>query len=176
MNKSKKTTQKKVQNKYQNKTAKRIHKLEKNSNLEKNKKPETHKSKKSLKIKSELVKLFIETLTSIKLYHWRTHSYSEHKATDELYTQLDEKVDEFVEIMQGKMLSPNRIEEINDVIRMATPSKKNDLLERMLQFNEKMQKLDTVFDKKKDSDLLNLRDEIMGLVNRFIYLYSFDKI
>lgn len=172
MTNHKKTTIKKAQNKHQNKTAKRITKSGKKSNLEKT---ET-KPKKSLKAKSELVKLFIETLTSIKLYHWRTHSYAEHKATDDLYSQLDGKVDEFVEIMQGKMFSPNRIEEINDVIRMATPSKKNDLLERMLKFNEHMQNLDIIFDKKKDSDLLNLRDEIMGIVNRFIYLYSFDKI
>jgi len=30
-------------------------------------------------------------LHTVKLYHWRTHSYSEHKATDNLHEALSEQ-------------------------------------------------------------------------------------
>ena len=31
------------------------------------------------------------------------------------------------------------------------------------------------FDSKRDSDLLNVRDEILGDINQFLYLLTFDK-
>jgi hypothetical protein len=31
------------------------------------------------------------------------------------------------------------------------------------------------FDSKKDSDLLSVRDEILGHINQFLYLLTFDK-
>lgn len=34
----------------------------------------------------------------IKLYHWQTHLYSRHTATDNALTKLDENIDEFVEV------------------------------------------------------------------------------
>ena len=177
---STKRSQKKRQNSYQKKTAKNGNRvLINNTNLDEDLSSKimntTHSYQKG-NTKSNLVKLFLETLTSIRLYHWRTHSYAQHKATDDLYKNLEEKIDEFVEVMQGKMLSSKRIDAINDEIKMSTPGNKKDLLNRMLSFNEKLQHLDFLFDPKKDSDLLNIRDELMGIVNRFIYLYSFDEI
>ena len=46
--------------------------------------------------KSHIVKIFLEMLHMVKLYHWRTKSYSQHKATDELYSKLNDKIDKFV--------------------------------------------------------------------------------
>ena len=45
---------------------------------------------------------FLHMLNTVKLYHWKTTSYSTHKATDQLYSDLNEKIDEFVEILLGK--------------------------------------------------------------------------
>ena len=52
--------------------------------------------------KSVLIRTFLEMLNIVKLYHWRTHSYAEHKATDELYAKLNEHIDTFVEVLLGK--------------------------------------------------------------------------
>ena len=35
--------------------------------------------------------------------------------------------------------------------------------------------LNDVLHKEKDSDLLNIRDEILGALNQFMYLFSFNK-
>ena len=51
---------------------------------------------------SEIILKFIQMLNIIKIYHWKTLSYPEHKATDELYESFNGRMDEFVETMLGK--------------------------------------------------------------------------
>jgi len=126
--------------------------------------------------KSELVKLFLEMLTTIKLYHWNTHSYSRHKATDELHEKLSELVDQFVEVMQGKMFTPNRIRTINSEILAYTPETKMKMVDKILFYIEQLQNLNNIFSTTKDSDLLNIRDEMLSHLNQFLYLFSFDEI
>ena len=46
--------------------------------------------------------VFFEMLLMVKLFHWKTHSFARHKATDELYDSLNDHMDKFVEIMLGK--------------------------------------------------------------------------
>jgi DNA-binding ferritin-like protein len=41
-------------------------------------------------------------LNIVKLYHWNTTMYSQHQATDELYSSLNNSVDEFIEVMLEK--------------------------------------------------------------------------
>jgi len=38
----------------------------------------------------------------VKLFHWKTHSFATHKATDELYASLNEHMDTFIEVLLGK--------------------------------------------------------------------------
>ena len=46
--------------------------------------------------------VFFEMIMMVKLFHWKTHSYATHKATDELYESLNEHIDEFIEVLLGK--------------------------------------------------------------------------
>ena len=50
------------------------------------------KSTKSVNI----TKVFLEMLNTVKLYHWKTYSYSTHNATNELYKDLNKYIDEFI--------------------------------------------------------------------------------
>jgi hypothetical protein len=134
-----------------------------------------HKKRQPLE-KSELVKMFLEMLTTIKLYHWNTHSYSRHKATDELHEKLSELVDQFVEVMQGKMFTPNRIRIINSEILAYTPETKMKMVDKILFYIEQLQNLNHIFSTTKDRDLLNIRDEMLSNLNQFLYLFSFDEI
>ena len=49
----------------------------------------------------EMILFFMGMLNTVKLYHWKTFSFATHKATDELYEDLNKYVDEFVEVMLG---------------------------------------------------------------------------
>ena len=50
----------------------------------------------------QITVVFLETLMMVKLYHWKTHSYATHKATDQLYDSLNDNIDKFIEVLLGK--------------------------------------------------------------------------
>jgi DNA-binding ferritin-like protein len=54
------------------------------------------------KFQKEMTLIFFEILLMIKLYHWKTHSYATHRATDELYSSLNKNMDKFIEVILGK--------------------------------------------------------------------------
>ena len=72
------------------------------SKAKKIKRNKTSKKMLSNTQKSRMIKMFFEILHTIKLYHWKTKSYSQHKATDELHEKLSEQTDRFVEVLMGK--------------------------------------------------------------------------
>jgi hypothetical protein len=50
-----------------------------------------------------------------------------------------------------------------------------DFKERIFEFREFFINMDKYFDKKRDSDLLTIRDELLIDINQFLYLMTFDK-
>jgi len=123
--------------------------------------------------KSHIVKIFIELLNMVKLYHWKTRSYAKHKATDELYDNLNKHIDEFVEIMLGK--DQSRIRMVEKRIDLLDASSSTEFTKRIHEYREFLIDLNLYFDARSDTDLLNSRDEILGDINQFLYLMSFDK-
>ena len=63
----------------------------------------------------EVVVKFLETLNTIKLFHWKTHSYATHKATDELYSKINDNVDTFVEVLLGKCGNRIHLEHVKHI-------------------------------------------------------------
>ena len=49
-----------------------------------------------------IVVMFLQMLNTVKLFHWKTTSFAQHKATDDLYSNLNSSIDSFVEILLGK--------------------------------------------------------------------------
>ena len=52
---------------------------------------------------AEYILRFLEMLNTIKIYHWSSLSYPTHKATDELHSKMSELVDSFIEIYIGHL-------------------------------------------------------------------------
>ena len=123
--------------------------------------------------KSDIVKMFLEVLNMIKLYHWKTHSFSQHKATDELHERISENTDKFIEVLMGK--DQSRIQMIESKIDLIDPNKLTDFKDRIHKFREFLENMNIYFDKRNDSDLLNIRDEMLSDINQFLYLLSMNK-
>jgi len=126
------------------------------------------------KFEQEIVVKFLEVLTAIKLYHWKTHSYATHKATDDLNDKLHENVDSFVEILLGKRgdrvnLTHKKSISLRDY---RTPEEFKRELEK---FKSYLVGLDNCAALKtmSNSDLYNIRDEMLANVNQFLYLLTF---
>ena len=120
--------------------------------------------------KSHIVKIFLEMLHMVKLYHWRTKCYSEHKATDELYSKLNEHIDKFVEVLLGK--DQSRVKMLESRIELLDIDNTRELKERIFEYRDFLTDMNIYFDAKRDSDLLNIRDELLGDLNQFLYLLT----
>jgi DNA-binding ferritin-like protein len=122
---------------------------------------------------SHIAKVFIEILNVIKLYHWKTHSYAEHKATDDLYEKLNSHIDEFIEVLLGK--DQTRIKMIERRIDLVDVRDTKEIKMRIHEYREFLADMNIYFDTKRDSDLLSIRDNILADLNQFLYLLSFTK-
>lgn len=146
----------------------------KRKNKTRNTKKNVKKSKLTASPKSsKIVLTFLEFLNMIKLYHWKTRSYSQHKATDELYGRLNDNIDKFVEVLLGK--DQSRIHSMEKQLNLINTDDLSDVKERVLHFRTFLNEMNIYFDEKKDSDLLSIRDDILSDINQFLYLLSFDK-
>lgn len=122
----------------------------------------------------EIVLMFLQMLNTIKLYHWKTMSYATHKATDELYISLGANVDLFVETMLGKKGERINLTNVKHLPLMDYTNItdfKNEI-EKYKKYMVGMNDSKTV-DLKGNSDLLNIRDTILGDLNKFTYLLTF---
>ena len=120
----------------------------------------------------EIAVVFLEMLLMVKLFHWKTSSYATHKATDELYERLNENIDKFVEVMLGK--TESRLDMKGKKIEFTDPSTKKSLKNIVNKYKILLEdKMNKYIDINKDTDLLNIRDEILGNINQFLYLITF---
>lgn len=129
------------------------------------------KSNKRSTHKTEMVRTFMEMLNVVKLYHWKTHSFPDHKNTDKLYSQLNENIDKFVEVLLGK--DESRIMKWDKNMKIIQYDNKASFKARIYQYREYLKDLSDILDPRMDSDLLNIRDEILADINQFLYLLTF---
>ena len=116
------------------------------------------------------IHFFFQMREQIKLYHWQTKVYSRHKATDGVIDALDEHIDKYVEVYMGKYGRPRLSAQTNTIklqnlsegsivkfIKACIKALTNDLARGL---------------KPTDTDLLNLRDEMLGELDQLLYLFS----
>jgi len=122
----------------------------------------------------EITVKFLEMLLMVKLYHWKTHSYATHKATDDLYTKLNANIDSFIEVLLGK--SGLRTDLLsNKNIRLVDLSSQESLKREIEDFKGYLVNLNNSKAMKQmtNTDLFNVRDTILGDLNQFLYLLTF---
>lgn len=113
---------------------------------------------------------FLTLHNQFKVYHWQTQkkvgSYAQHIAFGTAYDELSEHIDDFIEIYQGKRgvikgrdgftlnlqnLDDNPEAFIDEFVKYLT------------------QNVTEALDPTADTDLLNIRDEMLGILNQTKY-------
>ena len=116
---------------------------------------------------------FLEILMMVKLFHWKTQSHSVHKASDEVYEKLNELFDKFIEVLLGKtnvrtnLLNHHTISLVDLSSDSEMKPKINQFKSYLVSFN-KIKSINT----NENTDLYNIRDEILGECNKFLYLLT----
>jgi len=115
---------------------------------------------------SEIVRFFFTLQLNMKIYHWDTTSYARHKASDEFGQNLLPLVDKFVEVFIGKYKVKPMTNKINISSEFITDEGSENLLKKARKYLEELNS------KINDTELLNIRDELLGEVNQTLYLYQ----
>ena len=117
--------------------------------------------------KGDIVMHLLTIRNQVKLYHWQTGSFARHKASDDLTAALDDKIDAFVEAYMGRYGRPTvtgsiQLHNFSEAEAKAFVRKETKYLQRDLPH----------MIEKDDTDLLNIRDEILGELNKVLYLFT----
>jgi DNA-binding ferritin-like protein len=145
-----------------------------NSKNSKKKTRRTHSSSTNKYTHQRIVTMFLQMLNTVKLYHWKTSSYAQHKATDELYGNLNTNIDTFVEVMLGKTGGRVNLTFVK-TLHLLDYTNVEDFKREVAKYKQfliDMNKDDTL-NITNNSDLLNIRDEILANLNQFTYLLTF---
>lgn len=117
----------------------------------------------------DLVKLFFHMNLNIKLYHWQTTSYARHKATCDLHGVLTDLSDQFIEVYMGKYERPEFKDSFTVMVKELSDKNAKDLLE---EYSNVLKKEVSKYIKTSDTDLMNIKDEMLAAINKTIYLFT----
>lgn len=126
------------------------------------------------KFYQEVTVEFLEMLNTVKLYHWKTTSHAVHKATDQLYSSLNEHIDSFVEVMLGKTGGRTNLTQKKSIVLKDLTN--NEQIKREVNgYKSYLVGLNNnkALKSMSNTDLFNIRDEILGDLNQFLYLLTF---
>jgi DNA-binding ferritin-like protein len=120
---------------------------------------------------ADILQVLLLLRNQVKVYHWQTMSFARHKATDDLVTALDTHIDTFTEVYMGKYGRPHFTAK-HSTLRLYDLSDKKGhrVLEEAVKWL--VNDLPKHLKPKEDSDLLNIRDEIVADLNKARYLFT----
>jgi DNA-binding ferritin-like protein len=117
------------------------------------------------------INFLLSLQVQMKINHWQTKGLARHKAFGEFYDTLGELIDTFVESAMGKygrfiLDEETKTIQLHNLSDIEMKGLINTVRESLIQMSEQ-------FD-SSDTDLLNIRDEILGEVNKLGYLLTLE--
>ena len=107
---------------------------------------------------------------TVKLYHWHTPSYARHKASDRLFNNMVQLIDKFMETMQGGRGLRVSITKASLSVATLDDNTISAYLHAVGSWLVSQLPLLLLPD---DTELLNIRDELLEAVNQTLYLFTF---
>lgn len=110
-------------------------------------------------------------LVQMKINHWQTKGYARHIAFGEFYDVMNGLIDTFVESAMGKygrftLDEETKTIQLTNLSELDMKGLVNTVRESLVQMSEQLDSSDT--------DLLNIRDEMLGELNKLSYLLTLE--
>jgi hypothetical protein len=120
----------------------------------------------------KLASVFLDVSIQLKIYHWQTKIYARHKASCELISKVNDLTDQIIETLQGIYENRLRINNVNNKIVINNHTD-TTIVELLKYFTSWLKEKFPEYVDKKNTDIYNLRDELLGAVNQTLYLFTF---
>jgi DNA-binding ferritin-like protein len=120
---------------------------------------------------SSNVKFLLGLQCQIKIMHWQTKGFARHKAFDETVSELADLTDSFVEEAMGKygrfiLDDETKTIELSNLSEIDVKAMIKVVCDALIQYTQQFEETDT--------NLLNIRDEMLGLFNKLLYLITLE--
>jgi DNA-binding ferritin-like protein len=117
------------------------------------------------------VNFLLSLQIQMKINHWQTKGLARHKAFGKFYDTLGGLIDTFVESAMGKygrfvLDEESKTLQLNNLSDIEMKGLINTVRESLVMMSEQLDPSDT--------DLLNIRDEMLGEVNKLSYLLTLE--
>jgi hypothetical protein len=123
------------------------------------------------RMSADHIHFFLHLRDQIKLYHWQTRVYARHIATDKILETLDKSIDSFVEVYIGKYGRPRLTgKQAVVVVHNLTEAGAVKLVNGAIKYLQGP--LTKSLKAGADTDLLNIRDEMIADLNQLLYLFT----
>jgi hypothetical protein len=122
-----------------------------------------------MKPASELLNRLLQLRNQMKLYHWQTKMHSRHKSADKFLTKAEEITDQIIEAYQGKYKTIELNNKNKDI--KLDNIKDEDIEKFLLTMRDFLVKDYHLYIDNSNTDLLNLRDELIANINITLYLF-----
>ena len=120
-------------------------------------------------MKEELILKLVQVQVQFKFMHWQTTGDAKHRSYGKTYDKLGDLIDDFAEALMGKYGRFEFESEFSIMYQNLSSMSLQNFIDGITDFLVSMsEELDTVY----DTDLLNLRDEMLLLINKLKYLLT----
>ncbi len=120
-------------------------------------------------MKEDLIKKLVQIQLQWKFLHWQTFGDAKHRTYGQIYDGLGDLIDTFTETMMGKYGRPEFDPEFalmfQDISTLSIQKFMDGTTEFLVEMTDQL-------DGRYDTDLLNIRDEMLGLINQSKYLLT----
>ncbi len=114
----------------------------------------------------EIASTLVAIQTQLRFFHWQTKSYARHQAYGGTYGAMDGLIDNFVEVLMGKY---GRVPAVPFKLYNRNEKDIMSFIDETILY---LLNLDNVLNAQTDTDLLNIRDEMLAEFNKLRYLIT----
>lgn len=115
---------------------------------------------------NEIMKFFFTLQLMNKMYHLSTTSFARHKASDAFDDDIQQHIDRFAEVYIGKYNVKPILTRLNFDPQFMSDDGIVQLFKESRTYLENLDRL------VSESELLNIRDEILADINKSLYLFN----
>jgi hypothetical protein len=124
--------------------------------------------------KSIVFSMILKNMAQTKLLHWQSLRYGQHKALDKLFDGIIDHGDNLAESIMGKYGRPVLSE---DALCLKIKNYSNPESEELTDFMDHLYKFysleaKSAFSQDTDSEIVNILDEIIALIDKTKYLLT----